>query len=500
MNNLSVSLQDYQNGAGEMSAGDMQELQKALSAGSITGRETADLTTASGSPLKVESLENSLKLITFKESDIVLWKNIPKLPAYNTVEEYNQLVSYGNESGGAYDEGETAEVEDSIYTRRSQLVKYYSVQGKVTHPMQLVNTMVGNVMQQEIKNKTLWLLQKVNKSLAFGDSSIVPQEFNGLYKQHLDGYQNYTSYYNTGVSDGVVVDCRGKSLREADLENGALSIIDNFGEASDLFASPKVLSNFVKKFHGYKLIQPNTPALENGVMGQRVKSFMSQYGEIDLNYDKFLKFSKAKTLSTSASSSKAPNAPTADVTTPKAVTTSTTTKFSGFNGDYYYAVSATNKFGESTLTNLATVAGANTKLAVAGTEVVDLLFTDGGGTFSATGYTIYRTEKSPSAATAAAASFYPLFTITPAQLAAGFDGGAAGYVRDRNCIIANTEKAFLIQKDLEVFSFKQLAPLMKMDLAITGPATPFLILLYGTPVLYAPKKMVVFVNVGEDLT
>jgi hypothetical protein len=29
-----------------------------------------------------------------------MWKKIPKSPAYSTVEEYNQLVSYGSNANG----------------------------------------------------------------------------------------------------------------------------------------------------------------------------------------------------------------------------------------------------------------------------------------------------------------------------------------------------------------------------------------------------------------
>jgi hypothetical protein len=60
----------------------------------------------------------------------------------------------------------------------------------------------------------------------------------------------------------------------------------------------------------------------------------------------------------------------------------------------------------------------------------------------------------------------------------------------------NTDQAILFQMDNEVIEFAQLAPLMKMDLALLGPAYRFMILLYGTPFLYAPKKMVRLVNIG----
>ena len=129
MERLSINLADYgfaaqQDGfhAGMHSSESLDQLNKALAAEQITGRDTADLTTASGAPLKVESLEKTLKHITFREQDIRLWKDLPKKPAYNTVEEYNQQVSYGANRGGWNREGELPEEEDSIFVRRAQLV------------------------------------------------------------------------------------------------------------------------------------------------------------------------------------------------------------------------------------------------------------------------------------------------------------------------------------------------------------------------------------------
>ena len=48
--------------------------------------------------------------------------------------------------------------------------------------------------------------------------------------------------------------------------------------------------------------------------------------------------------------------------------------------------------------------------------------------------------------------------------------------------------------------FKQLAPIMKMDLALLSPAKRWMVLMYGTPILKAPRKLLRFVNVGRDMT
>lgn len=494
--NPGLNLQDYAKAAvnnpsavfGGSSMEELNQLQKALEAGEITGRETTNSTTASGAPLKVESLDKNLKHLTFQEKDIILWKMLPKKAAYNTVEEYNQLVDYGAQRGGFYNEGELPNEEDSLYVRKAQLVKFMGVVKSVSHPMTLVNTNVGNIVDREIKNGTLWILRQLNRSLYFGDESLVPQEFNGFLAQHQknSGYTDLNSYFNSEV----VIDMRGSVLTEAALEDSANGIIQNFGLGNQLFAPPKVLSNFVKNFYGNKFIQPNTAALTDGVMGQRVKSFESQFGNIGLNWDIFFNKKPVRKTGTAASSTLAPAAPGSVVATP--VATDASGKWAaGDAGNYYYGMTATNRYGESMLA----VTGSAATIVAGGS--VDIAFDDNGGVNAATSYTVYRSNKG--AASAAAATFYPLFTVSVSEKVNGYDGAAAESVRDRNRWMPDMDQAILFQMDNEVIEFAQLAPLMKMDLALLAPAYRFMILLYGTPFLYAPKKMVRIVNIGSTV-
>jgi len=219
---------DGQVAGGHSSAGELDMLNKAMSAQHITGRETNNLTNASGAPLKIESLDKTLKLLTFKESEIVLWKRIPKLQAFNTVEEYNQLVDYGTNRGGFIVEGELPVSEDSQYVRRSQLVKFMGVTRSVTHPMTLVSTTIGDMIAAEAKNGAMWLLRRLNESLTRADSAIIPEEFNGLYAQHRDSFTTLDDYYNSEV----VVDLRGGSLTESAIEDACEGIIENHGVGS----------------------------------------------------------------------------------------------------------------------------------------------------------------------------------------------------------------------------------------------------------------------------
>lgn len=492
--NLGVDLKSYAEGnnvdnvalfdQANTSADELAQLSKALEAGLITGRSTADSTTASGASLKVESLEKNLKLITFREQDIRLWKAIPKDAAFNTVEEYNQLVSYGTDRGGFNSEGELPEEEDSTYVRRSQLVKFLGVTKSVTHPMQLVRTNIGSIVQREIQNGTMWILRKVNRALAFGNATVIPQEFNGLYVQHAanDAFSTLDAYQDSDV----VVDLRGTSLKQEHIEDATQGILANFGYGNLLFAPPKVLADFAKDYYQRQRILLGGNFA--GTVGAPPKSVSTTAGDVQLQHDIFLKAASSRKTTDAATSSKAPGA--VGVTS-QAAATDTGNRFgTAFDGDYRYAVAAVNRYGESTLTSMNASA-----LTIASTQSADLTFTDGGGAYAATGYVIYRSKINETAAVADTL-FYPIFTVSVAQKAAGYDGGAATKVRDRNRFIANTEQAFLIQGDQEVYNFKQLAPLMKMDLATLSPAYRFMVLLYGTPQLYAPKKMVRFINIG----
>lgn len=488
MSKLSISMADYSGGfMGAESSESVEQLNKALAAGDITGRETVNQMDASGAPLKVESLEKTLKHLTFRESDIVFWKNLPKKAAYNTVEEYNQQVSYGANRGGWSREGELPQEEDSIFVRRAQLVKYLGVTKSVTHQMTLVNSTVGNVMDKAIKDGTLWIMRTLNQGLYFGDEKIVPEQFSGFLAQqrNSDSWASYAQY----MDSECVIDLRGKALTEDAIESAANTIVENFGLATQLYAPPTVVSNFVKHFYGNKFIAPNTPALSQGIMGQRVQAFESQFGQIGLNHDIFFRKNPSRLANSSANSQNAANAPVWDSTA--ATTVNSNAQGSKFfmadAGNVYYAVSALNRFGESALAVSATAvsitAGCN----------VDLKFADGGGVNRATGYRIYRTKVGGSAT----GEFYPLFDVSLDDLSRGYDGANALSIRDNNRFLPDTDQAAVFQFDEEVIEFAQLAPLMKMDLAVLSPAFRFMVLLYGTPLLYAPKKMVRFVNIGS---
>jgi len=160
------------NGFGLGSLQDVQSINKALEGVGGNGisagygfQGPTDQT--GGGALRVESLDSSLKVITFTDKHINFWKDIPKSPAYSTVEEYNQLTTYGTQTGGFVSEGELPYATQSDYVRKAALVKFVGTTRSVSHPMTLVRTMVPDVIAQENSNGIMWMLRQI-KMVCFG--------------------------------------------------------------------------------------------------------------------------------------------------------------------------------------------------------------------------------------------------------------------------------------------------------------------------------------------
>lgn len=503
-----TSIQDY---AGAQRSGDtyggqstteeLGTLAKALEARSITGRETTDRLDASGAPLKAESLEKNLKVLTFREQHIKLFRSMPSSPAFNTVEQFVQLVSYGNNSSGFVAEGALPATEDSVYRQKAEFVKLIGVTKEVTHLMQLVNTVVSPIVQKEIQNAILWILRKANRAVVYGNANNIPLEFNGLYAQHEAG-TDFSSYGNY-MDSSLVIDLRGKHATQEAFNDAAMIIAgtDSYGFATDIYGSNEFINNFTKEFFTKQRIMLGKQSSEF-VAGGKVKSISTSIDEVNLNSDVFLGKEPSRKVGLGATHVLAAGTPTKGTGVSGGaigVVTDTSNKFklpsfqaANGAGDYYYAVSAVNQYGESELLLLNT--NNTTPLAVATTQSVDISIVDGGGTNPATAYKIYRTKAG--AVGAADLLFYPLFTVSKAQVAAGFDGAGAAVIRDRNRFLPDTDQAFMAQYDEETLAWKQLAPIMKMDLARVSLAYRFATVLYGTPQLYAPKRMVRFINAG----
>ena len=487
--------------SGQKGASEVESLIKAMEATHLTGRDLTGTNTA-GSALKVESLDPAIKILTNTDKHIKFYKMLKTEKAYNTVEEFNQLVDYGLDGTGIFNgEGQTPSFTDSIYRREAAYVKYSGVAGEVTHPMTLVNLNgISNALAKEALNKTQFLMRGLDTMCPVADSAIVPHQFDGFFKQHYVGVSKDTGVAGAGLEDyfnsSSVVDARGHILSDSMVEDAADGVVNKgFGFISQIVSNPTVFNNYVKQFHESKRVLvggAGNPAIDGATMGQRVNTIMTQFGAADVVDDIFFDRKVARKYNAGATNDKSPDKPTKDATTPLAAVTDTKTKFGDSAGDYFYAVASVNQYGESAMELLSTSA-----LTVAATEAADLKFayTNSNGN-AASGVVIYRTEKGVT--DYATADFFPIFKIAIGALAADYGGSTGvGVVRDRNYFIANTHSALVMDMGIDILGIKQLLPMMRMDLAITSPSFRFMILAYLTPILFTPAKIVRILNIGK---
>ena len=500
-----MDLFNYQGNEGNaLESMSSEEILKAMEAGLLTGMQY-DNQLNNGGSLKPESLDSVLKNLENRLDQLVFWNEIPRQRIDNTVYQYNQLYKYGQEVGIFNLEGETPTETDSIYRRKSIVVKFTGVTGQVTHPGMIVKTAVGSLYTKEVENKTILLQTILDKKVITADSNKVEQEFDGIFAQHIAGINDITGgllgktseqILDAYFGDIAVINANGSVLTDALVEDAAQAVVnDRNGIIDRIVSSPVVFNNYVKLFHESKRV---IVGMQGGVvgatMGQSVNDITTQFGKVAIKADKFFDWNQPAKLGRGKTSDRSPNAPVADGSTPIAVAVDAKTQFGAAHaGNYFYAVAAKNRYGESELV-LLNKSGA--VQAVGATQSVDLKFTGAvSSAYPETCYVIYRTEAG--AADSATADFYPIFEVSTTERAAGWDGAEAGLVRDRNRWIAGTKSALVYFNGSEMNEYLELGGTMKLDYAIVGPRRSFSVLNYGTPVLYQPGKIARIINIGK---
>lgn len=469
MSVINSMFKGMEEGFGNASATHLDDLRKALSAGYQVSSQTG------GGALRVQSLESSLKVLTNTEKNYVFWQDVEKKAAYSTVEEYNTLTQYGPDTGGFNFEGVLPEQDDTAYTRNVALTKFLGTTRSVSHPLTLVRPAHGEVIALENKNGILWILRRLESAFFYGNSTLMfggaeGAEFNGMSQQ---------------IAATNVIDCLGNPLNEELIEEGANLVSVNFGTPTHLFLAKRAMADFGKTVFSKERFMPQqTTVNANGEVGYFIQSINTQSGIIGLRPDVFITNTPVANLS-AALSPNAPAAPSA-VTSVKAAT-GLGNFFKDGAGVYSYGAALGNNYGESTVV----AAAATVTLSAAElTDTVNVTVTNPAsiGAVLPQYISIYRSQPNGSV----------LYRIARTPVTTQTASAANTAVVDADAVMANTSEAYLGEMSDQVIAFKQLAPLLKMDLAVVGPAFRWMILLYGVLVLYAPAKWCKFVNVGTS--
>lgn len=465
---INSTFKEMESGFGLSSVQELNDLRKALTAGYQVSSQTG------GGALRVQSLESSLKVVTFTQRHFKFWQEVPKLPAYSTVEEYNVLSGYGAASGsqvfGFNAEGALPYQEDSTYARQTALVKFMGTTRQVSHPLTLVRPAHGDVIALENQNGILAILRGLESAFFRGNSALVFSgtgvEFDGLAVQ---------------IDSGNIVDMLGNPLSEEIIEEGANQVVNNFGTPTHMFLSPRAMADFSKTVFGKERFMPQQAQVNSkGEVGYFIQSVITQAGPIGMRPDVFI--TNTPVEPSAALTTSVPTAP-ASITVGSATGTDGNFAKDG-PGVYSYSATLGNQYGESAPCSAGTITLASGDLA----KHVPLTITNSGSVAVVPQYvSIYRSAPGGTVR----------YQIARIAVASQSNSGTTTF-NDTDFIMANTSEAYLGEMSTQVLAFKQLAPLMKMDLAIVAPAYRWMILLYGVMVLYAPKKWVRFVNIGTS--
>jgi len=470
--NQGVSWKDYEGveGFGQpVSQQNVDDLNKALSAGADINKPA--VTAGDGFALRVESLENTLKVTEFKMNNIRLWKSIPKLAAFNTVEEHNELSSFGeNLDAGWIAEGALPTEQDSTYERKYAVVKFMGTVRRVTHPMTLIKPAHGNVISAETVNGTMHLLRILERALFYGSSSLQSLQFDGFETLML-----------ANANANNIIDLRGKPLSEDFLTDGALTALDapNYGQPTHLFCNPKVKADLIKTF--FPKERHDTFTANGGLVGLDIRGFTSVAGDIAIEPDVFIDDGGAPNAAAVGPAASIPGTPV--VSTGATTPSDAASQFTADDaGSYFYKIVAVNQYGRSAPVDLA--AGPSAVAVAAGDKVTWEMTPSGSTTVDY--YEVFRTVKAGATGTER-----KILRIANAA------GAGAQELNDYNAVLPYCTSAFMFQLNLESMSFKQLAPMVKIPLATIDSSIRWMQLLYGVPVLYIPNKNILFRNVGR---
>jgi len=409
-----------------------------------------------------ESLDKTLRLVTFEMKNLKFWPDVPKDQAYNTVEEFDVQNAYGNNASPFFVMGQAPVEKDAGYSRHVAKVKYVGTQRQVHHNLTLVRAAHGPVVAREIKNGTMFILGQQERWLFEGAESKNALEYDGIDNQIVSGDTNVKfqsqEFVGYGATDSIVLDLRGDVLDEDRMEDLALIVMNNFGFPTDMYLDTKAHSDFSKSFFPKQRIAAPGTQVRGGIT---VPDFQSSAGVFNLKSNVFRR--PRRGYLTVANHASAPVAPTFSIA-PAAAPDAASQFVAGDNGNYYYVASSFNEYGES-----AGVASAIVAVAIG--DKVTFTLADQVSTY---GFMIFRSAKDGVA-------------TTSEFIKRVIKGTTTTVVTDLNADLPGLATGYLMKMDVDNVVFKQLAPLMKMDLAIVGTAYRWMQLHYGMPMLFTPR-------------
>lgn len=458
---------------GVLNQDQVDDLRKALEIG-YDQPETAPTTPGVGAAFRVESLDRTLYSTLFTEEHAPFFRNVPMKPAKTVVEEYNVLLSYGDEQQGLFvPEIALPEEVDSRYQRKLTRIKYLAALGRASFVATIVESAHGDPVAIETVNKTRLLISQIERSLFYGDSAAEPLEFDGVYKLITD------------VAPNNVVDVRG-SLSNDVVFDGVRKVAarPNFGRPTDLFMDYSSYTDYSKALLAagrYTFVGADL----QGQAGLHIDRVDTPHGPVNLHADVFLTDGRGDPDGVFNSGvvgqlGKRPGTPTvtqAIAAAPLAVNPAS--YFTGtYLGTYYYKVVAVNARGRSTPVQLGpvTTTGVNNEVTFGITPDPSVPLP--------THYRVYRTGVGGAAGTEKYIG----------RFAASATGGQT-IIADANWQLPGATDAFLFEFNEQAMRRRELLGMIRIPLGILDTSVRWIQMAMMAMEVMKPTHQMIYHNV-----
>lgn len=461
--NGAIQLDANFQGFGETHMESLELLQKALTAGA--GVDVTDASFAGGRALIPESLENTLVNILHTQDEARIFQALKKTPIKSPVHQWDERTEVGADDGAWVPEGGDSEEADQTIARKYATAKYLQTLRKVTLQASISN-MIEPAMVLEQNAGTLWVIRNAERGIIYGNSDWVGHQPDGLIKQ---------------IPTGNVIDVRGGDASSVAFENafneGCRHIRDNFGRASNFFASTKVMEDVQRLLRDRIRFAPG--------MNQGAAVFTeypTPFGTPQIKDDIFIK--EGAIPAPSGLTTKRPDVLDIDTQPVAAGSGALVSQFlAGDAGNYYYKFVGVNRYGDG-------VASAESSV-VAVTADQKVTIEIGPGAIPPTAIKVYRTKKD-------GASGSEVLYMTTVPVVAATDPTV---IVDLNANLPGCSDGFLLTMEqvYDAIEWFQFLPLMKFDLYPTNAAVyPFLMLLFGALALKKPVQHVRVKNIASS--
>ena len=458
---LNIGYQGFAKGNMEM----MEALTKALTAG--TGVDAGAFT--GGRALIPESLDATLVNVLWKQEHAKLFRALKKKPVKSPVHQWARRTGVGDDDGAWVAEGGASVEKDTDLERKYATMKYLQTLRKVTIQA-TISQMLEDAMTIEKQGGTLWVIKQTEKALFNGDSAMIAEEPDGLFKLLT---ANVTA---DPAHPENVIDLRGKTAESAEFEHkiveAARVITSKFGVATDLYLSLMAMES-VQRLLRDRLRFP-VGKTEVTLPSMIFDRYPTAFGTLMLQPDLFLVEGQIPRTSVSS------DAPS-QVTIAATATNDAKSEFVAEDaGDYYYTVAAVNKYGQS-------LKATEDQVSVVAGDRVDLAITE--GAVDGTCYFIFRSKKDAGAGST-------LLYATKVKRT-----GDDPTIVDYNADLPGTSQAYVLGMNpmYDAIEWLQFLPLMKFDLFPANAAVyPFLMLLFGALGLKKPEQQVMIKNISPS--